>query len=196
MTSRRCTSCRSLLGTSMPTVFLPGSGATMRTLGTRRAMARSSARPVMRLSRRPASSSTSNWAMTGPVWIFHHADVETEVVKGLFQHLGLLADLLFLLFDVELLALDQQLQRRQFVVGCALADVRFVEFVEHSSARFALRPADAHARAERLAAVGRARLVVFAVGLPRLRLRPSCASPRSRLALSPIAARRDMRTAN
>ena len=69
MTSRRRTICRSLLGTSMPTVFLPGIGATIRTLGTRRAMARSSARPVILLSRRPASSSTSNWAMTGPVWI-------------------------------------------------------------------------------------------------------------------------------
>ena len=32
-------------------------------------MARSSARPVILLSRSPASSSTSNWAITGPVWI-------------------------------------------------------------------------------------------------------------------------------
>ena len=67
MTSRRRTMCCSLLGTSTPTVFFPGMGATIRTLGTRRAIARSSARPVIRLSRSPASSSTSNWAITGPV---------------------------------------------------------------------------------------------------------------------------------
>ena len=67
MTSRMRTSCRSELGTSIPTVFLPGIGATIRTLGTRSAIARSSASPVIRLSRRPASNSTSNWAITGPV---------------------------------------------------------------------------------------------------------------------------------
>ena len=50
ITSLRRTIGRCSLGTSMPTVFLPGIGATMRTLGTRRASARSSARLVTLLS--------------------------------------------------------------------------------------------------------------------------------------------------
>ena len=68
-TSRKRTICRVELGTSIPTEFLPGIGATMRTLGTRRAIAKSSAKPVILESRSPASSSTSNCAITGPVSI-------------------------------------------------------------------------------------------------------------------------------
>ena len=67
ITSRRRTICRVVLGTSMPTEFFPGIGATMRTLGTRRAIARSSARFVIFASRRPASSSISYCEITGPV---------------------------------------------------------------------------------------------------------------------------------
>ena len=69
ITSRSRTICRVSLGTSIPTVFLPGMGATIRTLGTRSAIARSSASPVILESRRPASSCTSYWAITGPVSI-------------------------------------------------------------------------------------------------------------------------------
>ena len=58
------------LGTSMPTVVLPGIGATIRTLGTARAIARSSARLMIFETRSPASSSISNWVMTGPVSIW------------------------------------------------------------------------------------------------------------------------------
>ena len=54
----------------MPTVDLPGIGATIRTLGTARAIARSSARRWILETRRPASSSISNWVITGPVSIW------------------------------------------------------------------------------------------------------------------------------
>ena len=69
ITSRRRTICRVVFGTSMPTEFLPGIGATIRTLGTRSAIARSSARLVILASRRPASSSISYCEITGPVSI-------------------------------------------------------------------------------------------------------------------------------
>ena len=69
ITSRMRTTWRFSLGTSIPTVFLPGIGATIRTLGTRKAIARSSASPVIFESRKPASSSISYWAITGPVSI-------------------------------------------------------------------------------------------------------------------------------
>ena len=69
ITSRRRTMPRCVLGTSIPTVFFPGIGATIRTLGTLKAMAKSSARPVIFESLSPASSSTSYCAMTGPVSI-------------------------------------------------------------------------------------------------------------------------------
>ena len=101
----------------MPTVFLPGIGATMRTLGTRRAIARSSARPVIFDSRRPASSSTSYWAMTGPVSISTTLDVEAEVLERLLQDLGLAADFLLVLLVADVLVRQQQIERRQLVVG-------------------------------------------------------------------------------
>ena len=67
ITSRKRTICCDSLGTSIPTVFFPGIGATMRTLGTRNAIATSSAKPDIFDSLKPASSSTSYWAITGPV---------------------------------------------------------------------------------------------------------------------------------
>ena len=70
ITSPSRTTLRWSLGTSMPTVVLPGIGATMRTLGTASAIARSSARLMIRETRRPASSSISNWVITGPVSIW------------------------------------------------------------------------------------------------------------------------------
>ncbi len=68
--SRSLTIPRRSLGTSIPTVVLPGIGATMRTLGTARAMARSFDSPATFETRSPASSSISNWVMTGPVSIW------------------------------------------------------------------------------------------------------------------------------
>ena len=70
ITSPSRTMLRWSLGTSMPTVVLPGIGATIRTLGTARAIARSSARLMIFDTRSPASSSISNWVMTGPVSIW------------------------------------------------------------------------------------------------------------------------------
>ena len=95
----------------MPTVFLPGIGATMRTLGTRRAIARSSARPVIFDSRRPASSSTSYWAITGPVSISTTFTLKPKFGKRLLQDLGLAANFLFLLVKAEFFRLVQQLDR-------------------------------------------------------------------------------------
>ena len=62
------TTCLSL-GTSTPTVFFPGIGATTRTEGTRNAIARSSSSAVILFRRRPRSSSSSNCVTTGPVSI-------------------------------------------------------------------------------------------------------------------------------
>ena len=81
ITSRIRTICRCSFGTSMPTLFLPGIGATMRTLGTRRAIAKSSARPVILLNRRPASSSISYCAMTGPVSISTTRTLKPKFLK-------------------------------------------------------------------------------------------------------------------
>ena len=67
ITSRSRTTCCVSFGTSMPTVFFPGIGATTRTLGTRKAIAKSSESPDILESRNPASSSTSYCAITGPV---------------------------------------------------------------------------------------------------------------------------------
>ena len=69
ITSRKRTTCRVSLGTSIPTVFFPGIGATIRTLGTRNAMARSSESPVILLRRKPASSLISYCEITGPISI-------------------------------------------------------------------------------------------------------------------------------
>ena len=57
------------LGISMPTTSRPGMGASMRMLRAARAMARSSARPSMRLSLMRASGRTSYWVTTGPVLV-------------------------------------------------------------------------------------------------------------------------------
>jgi hypothetical protein len=73
--SRQCSSgfmrtfSRMGFGTSMPIVFLPGIGATMRTERARSAMARSSSRLRTRSTLMPGASSISNMEMTGPFWI-------------------------------------------------------------------------------------------------------------------------------
>ena len=69
MTPRKRTIWRVSLGTSTPTLFLPGIGATIRTLGTRIAMAKSSAKATIFCRRKPGSRSISYWEMTGPVSI-------------------------------------------------------------------------------------------------------------------------------
>ena len=93
-------SLRRSLGTSMPTVVLPGIGATMRTLGTARAMARSSARPATFETRRPASSSISNWVMTGPVSIWTTRTLQPNS-SSVSPGAGALVDLRLVLLDGE-----------------------------------------------------------------------------------------------
>ncbi len=57
------------LGTSMPTVFLPGTGATMRTLSARRDRMMSLERAVMLETLMPGARASSYMVMTGPVSI-------------------------------------------------------------------------------------------------------------------------------
>ena len=65
ITSRRAMVSRRALGTSMPTVDLPGMRS-IRIDSARSARQRSSARPVMRLYLMPASGLNSNVVTTGP----------------------------------------------------------------------------------------------------------------------------------
>ena len=145
----------------MPTVFLPGIGATMRTLGTRRAMARSSARPVILLSRRPASSSTSNWAMTGPVSISTTRTLKPKSRNVFSRILALRRTSFSCSSKLNVSPGQQQVDRRQLVVRRARAHVGFVQFFEDrfgGSCVFGrLMPTR---DAERLRAVGGRRLFV------------------------------------
>ena len=101
----------------MPTVFLPGIGATMRTLGTRRAIARSSARPV--ILRQPQAGFELDFVLGDDRagFDFDDADVEAEVLERLFEDLGFAADFLLVLFVADVLVRQQQVERRQLVVG-------------------------------------------------------------------------------
>ena len=120
ITSLRRTTARCSLGISTPTVFLPGIGATMRTLGARRFRATSSARAVTLCRRRPVSRANSNCVTTGPVLMPTTRTLEAEVGEGLFQQGRPLAQHLILIAQVERLGVFQEVQRRQFVVGEAL----------------------------------------------------------------------------
>ena len=52
-----------------------------------------------------------------------HADVEAEVGERLFQDLGLAADFFLVLLEAERFAFEQQVDRRQLVVGRLVAEV-------------------------------------------------------------------------
>ena len=63
---RRATMLKSAFGISMPTALLPGIGASMRRERAARAIARSSARPSIRLTLMSGAGWTSYWVTTGP----------------------------------------------------------------------------------------------------------------------------------
>ena len=79
----------------MPTVFLPGIGATMRTLGTRSAIARSSARLV--ILEQPQTGFEFDFVLRDhrSGLDLDDSHVEAEVLERLFQNLRLAADFLF-----------------------------------------------------------------------------------------------------
>ncbi len=62
------TTLKSLLGISIPTTVLPGIGASIRIVRAASAIARSSARPSIRLTLTDGSGSTSYWVTTGPAF--------------------------------------------------------------------------------------------------------------------------------
>ncbi len=68
-------------------------------------------------SRRPASSSTSYCAMTGPVSISTTLTLKPKFGERLFQNLGLAADFLLVLVEAHIVRRQQQVERRQLVVG-------------------------------------------------------------------------------
>ena len=78
----------------MPTVFLPGIGATMRTLGTLRFRARSSARRGDLVDAQAGFQGDLELRDDRAGVDADDADVEAEVGEGLFQQGGPLAQLL------------------------------------------------------------------------------------------------------
>ena len=100
----------------MPTVFLPGIGATMRTLGTLRLRARSSARVVILLSAQAGFQGDLVLRDDRAGVDADHADVELEIVERLLQQRGQLAQLLIVLLEGERLRIFEQRQRRQLEV--------------------------------------------------------------------------------
>ena len=57
-----------VLGTSMPTIGRPGTGASTRRVGAPRRRARSFWRWTMRLTATPGAGFSPNWVMAGPCW--------------------------------------------------------------------------------------------------------------------------------
>ena len=100
----------------MPTVFLPGIGATMRTLGTRRAIARSSARSGD--LRQPQAGFELDFVLGDDRagLDLDDLDVEAEVLERLFEDLRLAADFLLVLLVADFVVRQQQIERRQLVV--------------------------------------------------------------------------------
>ena len=89
----------------------------MRTLGTRRAMARSSAR--LGDLRQPQAGFELDFELGDDRagLDFDDFDVEAEVEERLFQDLGLAADFLLVLLVADFLAGEQQVDRRQLVLA-------------------------------------------------------------------------------
>ena len=115
MTSLRRTSARCSLGISMPTVFLPGIGATMRTLGTLQVQGEvvGQARDLVDAQARFQGDLVLRDDRAGVD--ADDADVEAEVGEGLFQQGGPFAELLIVLVVGERLRIVEQRQRRQSV---------------------------------------------------------------------------------
>ncbi len=104
----------------MPTVFLPGIGATMRTLGTFRFRAMSSASACHLVDAQAGLQGDLELGDDRSGVDADDVDVEAEVGEGLLQKRRPLAQLLIVLAVIERLGVFQQCQRRQFVVGEAL----------------------------------------------------------------------------
>ena len=110
MTSPSLTIPRRSLGTSMPTVVLPGIGATIRTLGTARAIARSSARLMIRVTLQPRLQLDLELGDHRPGVDLDDADLATEVEQRALQQHGPGVDLGLVLLDRER---DRGLEQRR-----------------------------------------------------------------------------------
>ena len=89
----------------------------MRTLGTRSAIARSSAR--LGDLRQPQAGFELDFVLGDDRagFDFDDADVEAEVLERLFENLRLAADFLLVLLVADVFVRQQQIERRQLVVG-------------------------------------------------------------------------------
>ena len=87
---------RTRLGTSMPTAWRPGMGATMRTLGAASRRAMLSERLAIFETRTPCAGRTSKSVMTGPLRMPGHLGVDVELFQGIGEDpggaLGLIVD--------------------------------------------------------------------------------------------------------
>ena len=87
----------------------------MRTLGTRSAMARSSARPVILAEPQARLELDLELRDHGPGLDLDDSDLEAEIEERLFQDLGLPAHLLLMLLEMDRLPLDEHVDRRKLV---------------------------------------------------------------------------------
>ena len=92
ITSSRRTVQRLSLGTSMPTVVLPGMGETIRTLGTASAIARSFASPTTRETRKPGFELDFEHGDDRACIDLHDPDDAAVLPQRLLQHQGALLD--------------------------------------------------------------------------------------------------------
>ena len=97
----------------MPTVVLPGIGATIRTLGTARAIARSSARLMIRETRRPGLQLDLELGDHRPGVDLDDADLVAEVEQRPLQEHRPGVDLGLVLLDRERRGRLEQLERRE-----------------------------------------------------------------------------------
>ncbi len=104
ITSRRRTSWRSLLGTSMPTVFLPGIGRHDADAGH----AQGDGQVVGQAGdfRQPQAGFELDFELGDDRagFDFDDFDFEAEIEERLFQHLGFAADFFFVLLQVDAVA--------------------------------------------------------------------------------------------
>ncbi len=116
ITSPSRTTWRWSLGTSMPTVVCPGIGATMRTLGTARAIARSSARLMIFETAQAGFQLDLELGDHRAGIDLHDADLVAEIQEGPLQEHRPSMDLGLVLLDREGRRRLEQVHRRQFKV--------------------------------------------------------------------------------
>ena len=135
----------------------------MRTLGTRKAMARSSARPGDAAEAQAGLQFHLELGDDRPGLNFDHANVEAEIGERLFQDFRLAADLFFLLVEGKRLARQQQVDVGQFViVGFRLGVGRF-ELLDELLALGVAGPGDPQGTKRPAAAVVGRRRFLFRV---------------------------------